>query len=197
METEKAPSVAPPDEMSRRLLEEARRVIPGGVNSPVRAFKGVGGTPRFIRSAEGSTMEDVDGRTYLDYVGSWGVMLLGHGHPDVVRADEEYNLQLTISNTSNAPANLVSIRLPGSKLIGTELVDPAAYQQTIDSLLPGDSEVLTFRLRSRITGRIVSTSARGDRLQDCTAARRLGPRKFACAGSRGRVGAQGAALGGG
>jgi glutamate-1-semialdehyde 2,1-aminomutase len=64
-------------------MERARRVIPGGVNSPVRAFKGVGGTPRFIREAHGATMVDEDGRSYLDYVGSWGVMLLGHTHPSV------------------------------------------------------------------------------------------------------------------
>ncbi len=68
------------------LIERARRVIPGGVNSPVRAFKGVGGAPRFIRAAHGAFLEDVDGNELLDYVGSWGVMLLGHGHPTVVRA---------------------------------------------------------------------------------------------------------------
>lgn len=73
-------------ERSDRLLERARRVIPGGVNSPVRAFKGVGGTPRFIASAEGAYLVDVDGNRYLDYVGSWGVMLLGHGHPVVTEA---------------------------------------------------------------------------------------------------------------
>jgi glutamate-1-semialdehyde 2,1-aminomutase len=74
------------DARSLELLERARRVIPGGVNSPVRAFKGVGGTPRFIASARGAFLEDVDGNRYLDYVGSWGVMLLGHGHPDVLEA---------------------------------------------------------------------------------------------------------------
>jgi glutamate-1-semialdehyde 2,1-aminomutase len=64
-------------------MERARRVIPGGVNSPVRAFTGVGGTPRFIASAGGAFLQDVDGRRYLDFVGSWGVMLLGHAHPTV------------------------------------------------------------------------------------------------------------------
>ncbi|MDH5590749.1 MAG: glutamate-1-semialdehyde 2,1-aminomutase [Gemmatimonadota bacterium] len=68
---------------SEELFERARRVIPGGVNSPVRAFKSVGGTPRFIRSARGAYMEDVDGTRYLDYMGSWGVMLLGHDHPAI------------------------------------------------------------------------------------------------------------------
>ncbi len=71
---------------SEALIERARRIIPGGVNSPVRAFKGVGGTPRFIRSAEGAFLEDVDGRRLLDFIGSWGVMVLGHNHPAVHRA---------------------------------------------------------------------------------------------------------------
>ncbi|HZG43847.1 MAG TPA: glutamate-1-semialdehyde 2,1-aminomutase [Longimicrobium sp.] len=60
--------------------------MPGGVNSPVRAFRGVGGTPRFIRAARGATMTDVDGRTYIDYVGSWGPMILGHADAEVINA---------------------------------------------------------------------------------------------------------------
>lgn len=72
--------------LSEALMERARKVIPGGVNSPVRAFKGVGGTPRFIASAHGAFLTDVDGRELLDYVGSWGVMVLGHDHPAVRRA---------------------------------------------------------------------------------------------------------------
>ena len=60
--------------------------MPGGVNSPVRAFRGVGGTPRFIKSAKGATMTDVDGRTYIDYVGSWGPMILGHADSEIVEA---------------------------------------------------------------------------------------------------------------
>ncbi len=56
-------------EQSARLFEQAQELIPGGVNSPVRAFRGVGGTPRFIKSAQGATLSDVDGRTYIDYVG--------------------------------------------------------------------------------------------------------------------------------
>ena len=71
---------------SRRLYERAQRVIPGGVNSPVRAFKSVGGSPVFIRRAEGAYVEDEDGRRYVDYVGSWGPMLLGHADPEVVEA---------------------------------------------------------------------------------------------------------------
>ncbi|MCG2634020.1 MAG: glutamate-1-semialdehyde 2,1-aminomutase [Gammaproteobacteria bacterium] len=70
---------------SDELFRRACVVIPGGVNSPVRAFKGVGGTPRFIRSAKGARLRDVDGREYIDYVGAWGPMILGHA-PDAVIA---------------------------------------------------------------------------------------------------------------
>jgi glutamate-1-semialdehyde 2,1-aminomutase len=68
------------------LFERAQRVIPGGVNSPVRAFRAVGGTPRFIARAEGAYMWDAEGRRYIDYIGSWGPMILGHGHPAVLEA---------------------------------------------------------------------------------------------------------------
>ncbi|HEX8144916.1 MAG TPA: glutamate-1-semialdehyde 2,1-aminomutase [Pyrinomonadaceae bacterium] len=76
---------AEPDR-STELFARAVELMPGGVNSPVRAFRGVGGTPRFIRSARGATMTDVDGRTYIDYVGSWGPMILGHADPEVLDA---------------------------------------------------------------------------------------------------------------
>jgi glutamate-1-semialdehyde 2,1-aminomutase len=68
------------------LFERAQRVIPGGVNSPVRAFRAVGGIPRFIRRAEGAYLWDAEGRRYIDYIGSWGPMILGHGHPAVLDA---------------------------------------------------------------------------------------------------------------
>ena len=71
---------------STRLFLEASRVIPGGVNSPVRAFKAVGGTPPFISSADGCMLHDADGNSYIDYVGSWGPMILGHAHSEVVKA---------------------------------------------------------------------------------------------------------------
>jgi glutamate-1-semialdehyde 2,1-aminomutase len=67
-------------------FERAQRVIPGGVNSPVRAFRAVGGTPRFIRRAQGACLWDIEGRRYIDYIGSWGPMILGHGHPAVLEA---------------------------------------------------------------------------------------------------------------
>ena len=68
------------------LFERARRVIPGGVNSPVRAFRAVGGTPRFIVRGDGAHIVDAEGRRYLDYIGSWGPMILGHRHPAVQAA---------------------------------------------------------------------------------------------------------------
>lgn len=72
-----------------QLFERAQRVIPGGVNSPVRAFRAVGGTPRFMRRAEGAYMWDAEGRRYIDYIGSWGPMILGHGHPAVLDAVQQ------------------------------------------------------------------------------------------------------------
>jgi glutamate-1-semialdehyde 2,1-aminomutase len=73
-------------ERSRKLFQEASRYFPGGVNSPVRAFRAVGGDPFFVSHARGSRISDVDGNSYIDYVGSWGPMILGHAHPRVVAA---------------------------------------------------------------------------------------------------------------
>src|SRR5438874_1545668 len=74
---------------SRDAFQRASRVIPGGVNSPARAFGAVGGEPLFISRGEGPFLFDLDGNDYLDYVGSWGPLILGHAHPRVVRAVEE------------------------------------------------------------------------------------------------------------
>ncbi len=71
---------------NQALFERAQRSIPGGVNSPVRAFRAVGGTPRFIARAQGAYMWDAEGQRYIDYIGSWGPMILGHGHPAVLEA---------------------------------------------------------------------------------------------------------------
>jgi glutamate-1-semialdehyde 2,1-aminomutase len=71
---------------SKQLFDTAKNLIPGGVNSPVRAFKGVGGTPVFFERAKGAFLYDVEGRRYIDYVGSWGAMILGHAHPEVLAA---------------------------------------------------------------------------------------------------------------
>ena len=78
--------MTPNTENNQQLLERAQRVIPGGVNSPVRAFKAVGGVPRFIKRAQGAYMWDAEDRRYIDYIGSWGPMILGHGHRAVVQA---------------------------------------------------------------------------------------------------------------
>ena len=75
--------------INQQLFERAQQVIPGGVNSPVRAFRAVGGTPRFIARAQGPYMWDADGKRYIDYIGSWGPMILGHGHPAVLEAVQQ------------------------------------------------------------------------------------------------------------
>src|SRR5262245_55690838 len=74
---------------SEELFEQAQRLIPGGVNSPVRAFRAVGRSPLFIQEAAGAHITDVDGNRYIDYVGSWGPMILGHAHPAVIEAIRE------------------------------------------------------------------------------------------------------------
>src|SRR5579863_7583749 len=74
---------------SAELSARAERILVGGVNSPVRAFKAVGGTPLIIDRARGSRLWDVDGREYIDYVCSWGALILGHAHPDVAAAVSE------------------------------------------------------------------------------------------------------------
>ncbi len=85
---------------SEALFERAQKTIPGGVNSPVRAFRSVGGTPPFIARGEGARLWDVDGNEYIDYVGSWGPLLLGHRHPAVIRALEE---ALAVGTSFGAP----------------------------------------------------------------------------------------------
>ena len=73
-------------DLNETLFDRARKVIPGGVNSPVRAFRAVGGTPRFVKRAEGAYFWDANGKKHIDYFGSWGPMILGHGHPAVLEA---------------------------------------------------------------------------------------------------------------
>jgi glutamate-1-semialdehyde 2,1-aminomutase len=73
-------------DLNHTLFERAKQVIPGGVNSPVRAFKAVGGTPRFVKRAQGAYFWDANEQRHIDYIGSWGPMILGHGHPAVVQA---------------------------------------------------------------------------------------------------------------
>ncbi len=106
---------------SRKLFEEAKKHIPGGVNSPVRAFRSVGGEPLFIKRAKGSKIVDADGKTYIDYVLSWGPMILGHAHPAVTAA-----LKKAIANGTSfgAPteleitlAKLVKKALPSIEMV--------------------------------------------------------------------------------
>jgi len=80
-------------DLNQTLFERARQVIPGGVNSPVRAFRAVGGTPRFVKRAKGAYFWDADDKRYIDYIGSWGPMILGHGHPAVVEAVQKAVLE--------------------------------------------------------------------------------------------------------
>ncbi len=90
---------------SERLFEEAKALMPGGVSSPVRAFRGVGGVPRFIERGAGAYIYDVDGNRYIDYVLSWGPLILGHAHPDVVAAIAD---QAARGTTFGAPTELES-----------------------------------------------------------------------------------------
>ena len=76
----------PSTDLNDSLMTRARRVIPGGVNSPVRAFRAVGGTPRFVQRAQGAYFWDANDKRHIDYIGSWGPMILGHGHPAVLEA---------------------------------------------------------------------------------------------------------------
>lgn len=78
---------------NQQLFERAKALIPGGVNSPVRAFKAVGGTPRFVQRAQGAYFWDANGKQHIDYIGSWGPMILGHGHPAVVEAVQKAVLE--------------------------------------------------------------------------------------------------------
>jgi glutamate-1-semialdehyde 2,1-aminomutase len=71
------------------LFTQAQQHIPGGVNSPVRAFNGVGGDPIFFKEGKGAWITDVEGKRYIDYIGSWGPMILGHAHPDVIKTVQE------------------------------------------------------------------------------------------------------------
>jgi glutamate-1-semialdehyde 2,1-aminomutase len=106
---------------SAALFEEAQRHLPGGVNSPVRAFRGVGGTPRFIQRAQGSRVWDADGNEYIDYVASWGPLIAGHAHPAVVQAIQEAAPRGTSYGAPTEAevrlAELVKIAFPAIELV--------------------------------------------------------------------------------
>jgi glutamate-1-semialdehyde 2,1-aminomutase len=106
---------------SEQLFNEAQRVIPGGVNSPVRAFRQVGGTPLFMKSAQGAYLIDEDGKRYIDYINSWGPMILGHGHPEVVQAIQQQARQAVSFGTPTEwevqIAQLAVRMVPGLELV--------------------------------------------------------------------------------
>lgn len=108
-------------EKSLLNFQQARKYIPGGVNSPVRAFKAVGGDPLFIRKASGAYLYDVDGNRYLDFIGSWGPAVLGHSHPEVVQALKEAAVKGVSFGLPSPPetelAKLICTRIPGAERV--------------------------------------------------------------------------------
>ncbi len=129
---------------SAALYAAAREVIPGGVNSPVRAFHSVGGTPLFIEQAEGAYVEDADGRRYVDYVGSWGPMLFGHADPDVVRAVQ----QAAARSTSFGAPTEIEIKV--AELV-CELVPSVEKVRMVNS--GTEATMSAVRLARGVTGR--------------------------------------------
>ncbi|HEX3247780.1 MAG TPA: glutamate-1-semialdehyde 2,1-aminomutase [Pyrinomonadaceae bacterium] len=129
---------------SDQLFNTAQNLIPGGVNSPVRAFRGVGGTPRFISSARGATITDVDGRSYIDYVGSWGPMILGHADEEVVAAIQEVAARGT---SFGAPTEL-EINL------AEEVIDAVPSIEMVRMVSSGTEATMSaIRLARGVTGR--------------------------------------------
>ena len=103
---------------NEELFARAQRTIPAGVNSPVRAFRSVGGTPRFFARGEGAYLWDADGKNYLDYVGSWGPAILGHAHPRIIKAVQDAAVNGTSFGIPNpfevTMARLICSRVPGA-----------------------------------------------------------------------------------
>ena len=133
-----------PSGKSEQLFARAVELMPGGVNSPVRAFRGVGGTPRFIRNAKGPTITDVDGKTYIDYVGSWGPMILGHADEEIVRALQE----ATENGTSFGAPNELEVQL------AEEIIDAVASIEMVRMVSSGTEATMSaIRLARGVTGR--------------------------------------------
>jgi glutamate-1-semialdehyde 2,1-aminomutase len=129
---------------SDELFSKAIELIPGGVNSPVRAFRGVGGTPRFIKSARGATITDVDDRTYIDYVGSWGPMILGHADEEVVAALQE----VAAGGTSFGAPTELEVNL------AQEVVDAVPSIELVRMVSSGTEATMSaIRLARGVTGR--------------------------------------------
>lgn len=129
---------------SVELFDRANELMPGGVNSPVRAFRGVGGTPRFIRSAKGASVTDVDGNIYIDYVGSWGPMILGHADDEVLDALRE----ALLSGTSyGAPTEL-------EVLMAEEVIDAVPSIEMVRMVNSGtEATMAAIRLARGVTGK--------------------------------------------
>ncbi|MDX6709393.1 MAG: glutamate-semialdehyde -aminomutase [Blastocatellia bacterium] len=129
---------------SSELFERAVKLIPGGVNSPVRAFRGVGGTPRFITSASGATISDVDGKTYIDYVGSWGPMILGHADEEVLDAIRS---ALSRGTSYGAPTEL-------ELEMAEEIIDAVPSIEMVRMVNSGTEATMSaIRLARGVTGR--------------------------------------------
>src|SRR6266446_4334132 len=129
---------------SETLFARALELMPGGVNSPVRAFRGVGGTPLFIKSASGATITDVDGRNYIDYVGSWGPMILGHADPEVIAALTE----ALKSGTSFGAPNELEVQL------AEEIADAVPSIEMVRMVNSGTEATMSaIRLARGVTGR--------------------------------------------
>jgi glutamate-1-semialdehyde 2,1-aminomutase len=131
-------------EVSSKLFDAACAVIPGGVNSPVRAFKAVGGTPRFITEAGGYWLTDADGNRYVDLVCSWGPMILGHAHPSVVQAVIK---AATTGLSFGAPT-------PGESELAAEIIDRVQPVELIRLVNSGTEATMSaVRLARGFTGR--------------------------------------------
>ncbi|WP_194893788.1 glutamate-1-semialdehyde 2,1-aminomutase [Catenulispora pinisilvae] len=134
----------PPETQSQHLFDRARAVTPGGVNSPVRAFGAVGGTPRFIASGEGAYMTDVDGNRYVDMVCSWGPLILGHNHPAVLEAATK---ALRGGASYGAPS-------PGEVELAEEMVARIAPLEQVRLVCSGTEATMSaIRLARGFTGR--------------------------------------------
>src|SRR3989440_1951788 len=165
-------------DLSQELFDRATRITPGGVHSPVRAFKGVGGTPVFFRSAEGATMTSVDGRAYIDFCQSFGPLLLGHRDPDVSEAVREaidtawsfgacepYSLELAEWITARLPwVEMLRFVSSGTEAVMSALRVPRAATQPNRILkfagcYHGHSDQLLVKAGSGLAGVAASSSA--------------------------------------
>lgn len=129
---------------SRELFDRAVKLLPGGVNSPVRAFRGVGGTPRFIKQAKGAIITDVDGNDYIDYVGSWGPMILGHADEEVIEA----LTRAIVNGTSYGAPTELELEM------ADEIIDAVPSVEMVRMVNSGtEATMAAIRLARGVTGR--------------------------------------------